>query len=72
MICILLKYEKVECLGIAFLCKKFSFSFCREKSNARKMGKKGSWFAAIKKVFVSHSKDKPTNVSYIINFRKMI
>ncbi|KAK4804735.1 hypothetical protein SAY86_004552 [Trapa natans] len=27
------------------------------------MGKKGSWFAAIKKVFVSHSKDKPTNIA---------
>ncbi|PKI69809.1 protein IQ-DOMAIN 14 [Punica granatum] len=27
------------------------------------MGKKGSWFAAIKKVFVSHSKDKPVNES---------
>ncbi|KAK4747548.1 hypothetical protein SAY87_014134 [Trapa incisa] len=25
------------------------------------MGKKGSWFSAIKKAFVSHSKDKPTN-----------
>ncbi|KAK4745105.1 hypothetical protein SAY87_011417 [Trapa incisa] len=25
------------------------------------MGKKGRWFTALKKVFVSHSKDKPTN-----------
>lgn len=30
------------------------------KSNAEKMGKKGSWFSTIKRVFVHDSKDKPS------------
>lgn len=30
------------------------------KSNAEKMGKKGSWFSTIKRVFVHESKDKPS------------
>ena len=44
------------------------------KTNARNMGKKGSWFSAIKRVFIPHSKEKPVNVSgltlyvYIINW----
>lgn len=35
------------------------------KSNAEKMGKKGSWFSTIKRVFVHESKDKPS--SYVRN-----
>lgn len=34
------------------------------------MGKKGSWFSAIKKVFSSSSKEKPTDVS--VSFLKII
>ncbi|KAJ8900037.1 hypothetical protein K2173_024152 [Erythroxylum novogranatense] len=30
-------------------------------SNARIMGKKGSWFSTIKRVFLPHSKDKLAN-----------
>ncbi|KAJ0093100.1 hypothetical protein Patl1_26759 [Pistacia atlantica] len=33
------------------------------KSNAGNMGKKGSWFSAIKRVFVPHSKEKLANES---------
>ncbi|CAL5394796.1 unnamed protein product [Camellia sinensis] len=35
----------------------------RTNSDARNMGKKGSWFAAIKRVFVTNSKDKVVNGS---------
>ncbi|KAI7979112.1 Protein IQ-DOMAIN 14 [Camellia lanceoleosa] len=33
------------------------------KSDARNMGKKGSWFSAIKRVFIPSSKEKPVNGS---------
>jgi hypothetical protein len=38
-------------------------SFTGRNSNARSMGKKGSWFSAIKRVFSPHSKEKLANVS---------
>ncbi|KAL3506851.1 hypothetical protein ACH5RR_032233 [Cinchona calisaya] len=44
-------------------CKKPMCLYCciGENTDAGKMGKKGSWFSAIKKVFSSSSKDKPTD-----------
>lgn len=38
-------------------------TFSGKDSNARNMGKKGSWFSAIKRVFTPHSKAKLVNVS---------
>ncbi|XP_019422074.1 PREDICTED: protein IQ-DOMAIN 14-like isoform X4 [Lupinus angustifolius] len=38
-----------------------SFSVTGIKSNATDMGKKGSWFAAIKRVFTHHSKEKDSD-----------
>ncbi|XP_038679852.1 protein IQ-DOMAIN 14-like isoform X2 [Tripterygium wilfordii] len=36
-----------------------------EDTNARNMGKKGSWFSAIKRVFIPHSKEKLADVKTI-------
>ncbi|CDP10875.1 unnamed protein product [Coffea canephora] len=36
-------------------------AYPRENTDARNMGKKGSWFSAIKKVFSSSSKEKPND-----------
>ena len=40
-----------------------SFSLTGRNSNATDMGKKGSWFSAIKRVFTHHSKGKVSSIS---------
>lgn len=40
--------------------------------NARNMGKKGSWFSAIKRVFLPHSKEKLGNVSLYLMLGKQL
>lgn len=36
------------------------------------MGKKGSWFSAIKRVFTNNSKEKRADVSHSINHNKVL
>ena len=45
-----------------------SFCITGKNSNATDMGKKGSWFSAIKRVFTHHSKEKVPNVSAFLLF----
>lgn len=50
------------------------FMFCflllivKKESNVREMGKKGSWFSAIKKVFTPHSKEKQLSNNNVRKF----
>jgi len=44
-----------------------SFSVSGRDSNATDMGKKGSWFSAIKRVFTHHSKGKVSNINEMLD-----
>ncbi|KAL0322753.1 UNVERIFIED_CONTAM: protein IQ-DOMAIN 14 [Sesamum angustifolium] len=58
-----LKLWMVHVLWIIMKIKSKLISYARRHSNAENMGKKGSWFSAIKRVFTHSSKEKPTDGS---------
>lgn len=53
-------------LGAAYAQLLCLISYAGRDSNAQNMGKKGSWFSAIKRVFTLHSKEKLANVSDLV------
>lgn len=59
--CLIGKWENATCKHLQILNCSF-ISLSGRNSNARNMGKKGSWFSAIKRVFSPHSKEKVVNV----------